>query len=111
MQSAETVLGVLRDRGRRGLPCNELYRQLFNPQLFLLAYGRIYANKGAMTPGVTQETVDGMSDIEVHHIRRLADLGRPGQPRWAEEMQRRRRKTLVLCGNCHAAAHNLVTAQ
>jgi group II intron reverse transcriptase/maturase len=61
MQSAETVLGVLRDRGRRGLPCDELYRQLFNPQLFLLAYGRIYANKGAMTPGVTQETVDGMS--------------------------------------------------
>ena len=61
MQSAETVLGVLRERGRRGLPCEELYRQLFNPQLYLLAYGRIYANKGAMTPGVTQETVDGMS--------------------------------------------------
>ena len=59
MQSAETVLGVLRERGRRCLPCNELYRQLFNPQLFLLAYGRIYANKGAMTPGVTEETVDG----------------------------------------------------
>ena len=61
MQSAETVLGVLRERGRRGLPCEELYRQLFNPQLYLLAYGRIYANQGAMTPGVTQETVDGMS--------------------------------------------------
>ena len=61
MQNAETVLGVLRERGRRGLPCEELYRQLFNPQLYLLAYGRIYANQGAMTPGVTQETVDGMS--------------------------------------------------
>jgi hypothetical protein len=24
---------------------------LFNPQLYELAYGRIYANKGAMTPG------------------------------------------------------------
>src|SRR6266498_2804553 len=61
MQSAETVLGVLRERGRRGLPLNELYRQLFNSQLYLLAYGRIYANKGAMTPGATPETVDGMS--------------------------------------------------
>jgi group II intron reverse transcriptase/maturase len=61
MQSAETVLGVLRERGRRGLPCNELYRQLFNPQLYLLAYGRIYSNKGAMTPGASGETVDGMS--------------------------------------------------
>ena len=54
MQSAETVLGVLRERGRRGLPLEELYRQLFNPQLYLLAYGRIYANKGAMTPGASR---------------------------------------------------------
>ena len=61
MQNAETVLGVLRERGRKGLPLDELYRQLFNPQLYLLAYGRIYSNDGAMTPGVTQETVDGMS--------------------------------------------------
>jgi hypothetical protein len=38
MQSAETVLGVLRERGRRGLPCAELYRQMFNPQLYLLAF-------------------------------------------------------------------------
>ncbi|WP_199883117.1 reverse transcriptase/maturase family protein [Streptomyces sp. CB01580] len=61
MQSAATVLDVLRERGRQGLPLERLYRQLFNPQLFLMAYGRIYANKGAMTPGVTGETVDGMS--------------------------------------------------
>ena len=37
MQNAHTVLGVLRNRGSKGLPCNELYRQLFNPQLYLLA--------------------------------------------------------------------------
>jgi group II intron reverse transcriptase/maturase len=61
LQSAETVLGVLRERGRRGLPCNELYRQMFNPQLYLVAYGRIYSNQGAMTPGASAETVDGMS--------------------------------------------------
>src|SRR5438128_10400846 len=61
MQDAETVLGILRERGRRGLPCEELYRQLFNPQLYLLAYGRIYSNHGAMTPGVNGETADGMS--------------------------------------------------
>src|SRR6266487_1081293 len=51
MQSAETVLDVLRERGRRGLPCDELYRQLFNRDLYLLAYGRIYSNQGAMIPG------------------------------------------------------------
>jgi hypothetical protein len=33
MQSAEVVLGVLRERGGRGLPCEELYRQMFNPHL------------------------------------------------------------------------------
>jgi len=68
MQSAETVLGVLRERGGRGLPLNELYRQMFNPQLYLLAYGRIYANQGAMTPGATQETVDGMSLRKIDRI-------------------------------------------
>jgi group II intron reverse transcriptase/maturase len=68
MQSAETVLGVLRERGRRGLPCTELYRQMFNPQLYLLAYGRIYANKGAMTPGASRETADGMSEAKIGRI-------------------------------------------
>jgi group II intron reverse transcriptase/maturase len=68
MQSAETVLDVLRERGRRGLPCNELYRQLFNPQLYLLAYGRIYSNKGAMTPGADAETADGMTLAKIERI-------------------------------------------
>ncbi|MFI7704659.1 reverse transcriptase domain-containing protein [Nonomuraea sp. NPDC049480] len=68
MQNAETVLGVLHDRGRKGLPCNELYRQLFNKELYLLAYGRIYANHGAMTPGASQETADGMSEEKLDAI-------------------------------------------
>ncbi|MDT3445730.1 maturase, partial [Pseudofrankia sp. BMG5.37] len=68
MQSAETVLGVLRERGRRGLPLERVYRQLFNPDLYLLAYGRLYSNKGAMTPGVTGETVDGMSLATIERI-------------------------------------------
>jgi len=61
MQSAEAVLGIIGKRGARGLPVERLYRQMFNPQLFLMAYGKLYANAGAMTPGVTGETVDGMS--------------------------------------------------
>jgi retron-type reverse transcriptase len=68
LQSAETVLGILRERGRRGLPCNELYRQMFNPELYLVAYGRIYSNKGAMTPGTTAETADGMSLSKIGKI-------------------------------------------
>ena len=68
MQSAETVLDVLRERGRRGLPLAEMYRQLFNPQLYLLAYGRIYSNKGAMTPGPDAETADGMTMVKIERI-------------------------------------------
>ncbi|UGQ12035.1 reverse transcriptase/maturase family protein [Yinghuangia sp. ASG 101] len=59
------MLAVIRQRGRNGLPLERIYRQLFNPQLFLMAYGRVYRNKGSMTPGATGETVDGMSQAKI----------------------------------------------
>jgi group II intron reverse transcriptase/maturase len=68
MQPAEVVLSVLRERGRKGLPCTQLYRQLFNKELYLLAYGKIYSNKGSMTPGASGETADGMSEEKIHQI-------------------------------------------
>ena len=40
MQSAAVVLSVLRERGRKGLPCEQLYRQLFNKDLYLLFVDR-----------------------------------------------------------------------
>ena len=61
MQNAETYLELIRERGKKGLPLERVYRQLFNRDLFLMAYGKIYRNKGAMTHGVTDETPDGMS--------------------------------------------------
>ncbi len=80
MQSAEAVLDVIRKRGERGLPVERLYRQLFNPQLYLVAYGRIYANAGAMTPGVTGETADGMS---LEKIGSVIDALRAERYRWS----------------------------
>lgn len=68
MQEAEVVLSVLRERGRKGLPLTQLYRQLFNKDLYLLAYGKIYSNKGAMTPGASEETADGMSEGKIDQI-------------------------------------------
>jgi group II intron reverse transcriptase/maturase len=61
MRNAETILGIIHERGKQGLPLEDVYRQLYNPQLYLHAYGRIYRNTGAMTPGSTEETADGMS--------------------------------------------------
>ena len=68
MQKAEVVLGVLRERGRQGLPLTQLYRQMFNRELYLLAYGNIYSNQGAMTPGASEETADGMSGEKINQI-------------------------------------------
>jgi hypothetical protein len=68
MQDAGTVLEVLRERGRKGLPCDELYRQMFNKGLYLLAYGNIYSNQEAMTPGASDETADGMSEAKIDQI-------------------------------------------
>jgi len=61
MRNAETVLAVIQLRGVRKQPLDDVYRQLFNPALYLEAYGKIYRNQGAMTKGITSETVDGMS--------------------------------------------------
>jgi retron-type reverse transcriptase len=61
MQEPKVYLELVRERGRKGLPLERVYRQLFNKDMYLRAYGKIYRNSGAMTHGVTDETPDGMS--------------------------------------------------
>lgn len=68
MRKAETILGIIRERGRRKLPLEDLYRQLYNQALYLRAYSRLYRNHGAMTPGATNETVDGMTLTKIEAI-------------------------------------------
>ena len=43
MRSAETCLAIIRTRGERRLPIDDLYRQLFNPEFYLQAQGRFIA--------------------------------------------------------------------
>jgi len=68
MQNADTIFAVMQERGRKGQSVERLYRMLFNPVLYLKAYAKLYPNKGAMTPGVTPETVDGMSRGKIENI-------------------------------------------
>jgi len=49
MRTADTILGLLTERGKKGLPLERLYKLLFNRNLFLEAYGKMYRNQGAMT--------------------------------------------------------------
>jgi len=80
MRNAEAALHVIRESGKRGLPLeDDLYRQLYNPSLYLDAYSRIYRNKGATTSGSTDETVDGMS---LKKIERIIEQVRHERYRW-----------------------------
>ncbi len=79
MRNAETVLGIIHERGEQGLPLEDIYRQLYNPHLYLRAYERLRINKGALTPGTTGETVDGMS---MEKIGRIIDAVRDERYRW-----------------------------
>lgn len=69
MRKAETILNiVIQNRGKKNLVLDRIYRLLYHPTLFLKAYGRISANKGAMTQGVNSETVDEMSLQKINAI-------------------------------------------
>jgi group II intron reverse transcriptase/maturase len=68
MQDAERILAIYGERGTGGKLLEGVYRLLFNPELYLRAYGRLYKNAGAMTRGATEETVDGMSMAKIQGI-------------------------------------------
>ena len=61
MRTAATILNIIRERGQRGLPVRDAYRLLYQRDLYLRAYGKLYKNAGALTEGATSETVDAMS--------------------------------------------------
>jgi Reverse transcriptase (RNA-dependent DNA polymerase)/Type II intron maturase len=56
----------------------------------------------------TCELCGSREKVEVHHIRKLADLDKPGRrekPVWVKQMAARRRKTLIVCRKCHEEIH------
>lgn len=79
MRTTQTILGLLSERGRAGKPLERVYRLLYNPNLYLEAYNKIYRNKGAMTPGVTTETPDGMS---LEKVQTIIEALKTGKFRW-----------------------------
>ena len=55
------------------------------------------------------ELCGSTDSVEVHHIRALRDLNKKGRnpkPNWVVLMAKRRRKTLVVCFQCHRSIHN-----
>lgn len=68
MQKIETVLNVIQNRGEQGKSLERLYRQLFNEELYEKAYAEIYASEGSITPGSSDNTLDGMSHKRIAEI-------------------------------------------
>lgn len=66
MRNPTDVLNSLSDKSKNPeYRFQRLYRNLYNPDFYLLAYKNIYANGGSMTPGVNAITIDGMSSQRI----------------------------------------------
>jgi group II intron reverse transcriptase/maturase len=78
---AQTYLAMVRKRGEAGKPLNRVLRLIRRPELYLLAYANLYANKGALTPGIDpNDTVDGMS---LRRIARITERVKARTYRWS----------------------------
>ena len=62
MRSPTNVLESLKSKAcNRDYRYERLYRNLYNPEFYLLAYQSIYAKEGNLTAGTDGLTIDGMS--------------------------------------------------
>ena len=69
MRSPENVLESLKSKAcNQSYKYERLYRNLYNPQFYLLAYQRIQAKPGNMTAGTDGKTIDGMGMARVNAL-------------------------------------------
>jgi retron-type reverse transcriptase len=63
------VLNSLRTKATdNGYLFERLYRNLYNPNFYLIAYQKIYNNNGSMTRGIDGQTLDGMGMERIYHL-------------------------------------------
>ena len=107
-------VSVERDRGRKpllarfgGIPLRRARTAVLTDQRPVMASTRRNELIHRLLAGRC-EICEDMVNLEVHHIRKLADLHKPGRrhkPLWMHLMAMRRRKTLVICRRCHEDIH------
>ncbi len=76
MQPTTEILAKVSENSRKNKEevFTRLYRYLLRPDLYYVAYKRLYANVGAATKGVDSDTADGFSEKKVENIiKSLAD--------------------------------------
>jgi group II intron reverse transcriptase/maturase len=82
MRTTQAILEMVHNRGENGLPLKRVYRLLYNRNLYVTAYGNLYSNKGALTPGTDpNDTIQGMSLDRIDQlIQKLKDRTYQWQP-------------------------------
>lgn len=82
MREPKRVLNELTKQSRKeGYHYQRLYRNLYNPEFYLLAYQNIYANQGSLTKGADTITLDGISQMRIDQvIRSVKDHSYQPQP-------------------------------
>jgi group II intron reverse transcriptase/maturase len=76
MAQNQKFLDVVHKLGTKGYPLTGVYRRIQDKELFLMAYGKLYANQGATTAGTDpKDTVDGMSMERIEEILRQLHEG------------------------------------
>jgi len=69
MRNPIEVLKSLTEKSKdKSYKFQRIYRNLYNPEFYWMAYRNIYANKGSMTAGVDGSTIDNMSDSRIERI-------------------------------------------
>jgi len=80
MRTADTILNMIRDRGTRKLPLDDVYRPRYTPDVSRRSYATMSKHTGAMTPGTTGETVEGMSLGKMDRVREAIRYARGNWP-------------------------------
>ena len=73
MKPTTEILDKIRENSRNNKEeiFTRLYRYMLRPDLYYLAYKNLYANKGAGTKGVNDDTADGFSEEKINRKRTL----------------------------------------
>jgi len=110
MQNANALADIYQKRGAAGLPLPE------GMGVVDFRFESAWFKPVSKRAEVVQRLLAGKCELcgvkgeplQVHHIRKLADIDRPGRrPKagWERIMSARKRKTLVVCEDCHRIIH------
>ena len=113
-------LVIERDRGRKplvarfgGIPLRRVRTAALTDQRPVMASAKRNELIHRLLAGRC-ELCEGTEGLEVHHVRKLADLNKPGRrekPPWMELMAKRRRKTLITCLSAAATRTSTLAGQ